>query len=203
MRIGPDQRVGVINAIRGQHALGEVLQIDLMDDADAGRNDLEGFECLLAPLEKFVAFAVAFEFHFEVQFHRLGGPKKVHLNGMIDHEIDRHERFDDFRVLFHPRDDRPHRGEVDQQWHAREILQDDAGDDERDFLLCGRFGVPVREGAHVALGHLLAVDIAQHGFEHDTNTDRQPRDLAEARRLQSGERIKPSLATAAKVERLQ
>ncbi len=35
VRIGPDQRVGVVDAVRGQHALGEVFQIDLVHDTDA------------------------------------------------------------------------------------------------------------------------------------------------------------------------
>ena len=203
VRIGPDQRVGVVDAIRGQHALGEIFQIHLVDDADAGRDDLEGLERLLAPFEKLVAFAVALELHFEVLPHGLGGAEKVYLHGMVDHEIDGHERLDDLRVPFQARDDRPHCGEIDKQRHAREILQDDAGDNERDFLLRGRFGVPVGQGAHVALGHLLAVDIAQHGFEHDANADRQSRNLADTSGLQGGKGIKPSLATAAKVERLQ
>jgi hypothetical protein len=37
-----------------------------VDDADAGRHDLEGLERLLAPLEEFVALAVAGELEFEV-----------------------------------------------------------------------------------------------------------------------------------------
>ncbi len=120
-----------------------------------GRHDFECFERLLAPLEKLVALAVALELHFEVQLHGLGVPEEIHLHGMIDHEIDGHEWLDNSRVLLQARDDRPHRGEIDQQRHAREILQDDASDDERDFLLGGRFRVPIGEGAHVALGHLL------------------------------------------------
>ena len=54
---------------------------------------------------------------------RLGGPKKIHLHRMVDHEIDGHERLDDLRVLLQARDGRPHRREIDQQRHAREILQ--------------------------------------------------------------------------------
>ena len=70
VRIGADERVGIINRLAvdlgGEDALGEVLEIDLVDDADAGRDDLEGLERLLAPLEEFVALAVAGEFEFEV-----------------------------------------------------------------------------------------------------------------------------------------
>ena len=201
VRIGADERVRVVDAVRGQHSLGEVFEIHLMDDADAGRDDLEGLERLLAPFEKLVAFAVTLELHFEVQLHRVGRAEEIHLNGMVDHEIDGHERLDDLGIPFQAGDDRPHRREIDQKRHTREILQDDAGNDERDFLLRGRFGVPVGQRPHVALGHLLAIDIAQHRFEHNPNADRQTRNLADTRGLQSRERIQPSLATAPKVER--
>ena len=74
--IGADERVGIINRLAvdlgGEDALGEVFEIDLVDDADAGRHDLEGLERLLAPLEKFVALAVAVELEFEIADHRVG-----------------------------------------------------------------------------------------------------------------------------------
>ena len=54
---------------------------------------------------------------------------------MVHHEIDGHERLDDFRVLLHSCDGGSHRREIHQQRDTREILQDDARDDERDFLL--------------------------------------------------------------------
>ena len=78
VRIGADERVGIINRLAvdrgGEDALGEVLEIDLVDDADAGRDDLEGLERLLAPLEEFVALAVAVELEFEIARHRVGAP---------------------------------------------------------------------------------------------------------------------------------
>ena len=38
MRIGPDQRVGEINVVTLKNALCQVLEINLVNDADAGRN---------------------------------------------------------------------------------------------------------------------------------------------------------------------
>ena len=81
-----------------EHAFREIFEIHLVHDADARRNELESFERLLAPFQKLVALAVAFEFHVEIQSQRLRGTKKVDLHGMIDDEIDRHERLNNFRI---------------------------------------------------------------------------------------------------------
>jgi hypothetical protein len=59
VRIGADERVGIVDAVCSQHALREVLEVHLVHDADAGRHDLEGVERLHAPLEELVARAVA------------------------------------------------------------------------------------------------------------------------------------------------
>ena len=49
-----------------KHAFGQVFQIDLMDDADAGRHDLEGVEGLHAPFEKLITLAIALKLDLEV-----------------------------------------------------------------------------------------------------------------------------------------
>ena len=101
VRIGADERVGIINRLAvdrgGEHALGEIFEIDLMDDADARRHDLEGLERLHAPLEKLVALAVALEFQFQIALQRVGRAGEIHLHGVIHDQIHRHERLDDFR----------------------------------------------------------------------------------------------------------
>ena len=76
MRIGAHERVrieyfaivdlGVLNPFR------EIFEVHLMNDSDAGRDELERFERLLAPLQKLVAFAVALELHFQVELQRFG-----------------------------------------------------------------------------------------------------------------------------------
>ena len=55
-----------------QDAFGEIFQIDLMHDADAGWNDLERIERLHAPFQKLIALAVALEFHLQILFQRVG-----------------------------------------------------------------------------------------------------------------------------------
>ena len=91
--------VSGIKEIAGmEHALGEILEIDLVHDADARWHEAESLEGLLPPFQKFIAFAVAFEFHVHVQAQGRGGSGEIHLHRVIDDEIDRHERLDDFRI---------------------------------------------------------------------------------------------------------
>ena len=66
VRVGAHEGVRVEHAVFFEDEFGEVLEIDLVDDADGGRDDAKGLEGLHAPLEEFVAFAVAFEFETEV-----------------------------------------------------------------------------------------------------------------------------------------
>ena len=54
---------------------------------------------------------------------------------------------------------RAHGREVDEQRHASEVLQDDAGDDKRDFIIArGRGGV-ASEVFDILLGHFFAIAI--------------------------------------------
>ena len=71
-----------------------------MHDADAGRNELECLERLLTPFQKLVALAVALELHVEIEAQRLRRTEEIDLDRMIDHEINRNERLDNFRIPF-------------------------------------------------------------------------------------------------------
>ena len=119
---------------------------------------------------------------------------------MIDHQIDRHERLDDFRIaaeLFHRA---AHRRQIDHQRNAGEILEDNARDDERDFLVRRRFRVPVRQRLNIFPPHFLAIAISQDRFENDADADRQPRNFADALFFQRGKRMERSFAALAGVE---
>ena len=47
--VGSDQRVRIEHAVLVPDDLGEILQVDLVDDADGGRHDPEVVECLTDP----------------------------------------------------------------------------------------------------------------------------------------------------------
>ena len=66
----PTRRVGqghaALGVVRRKDALGQILQIHLVDDSDGGRHDAEIGERLLAPAEELVALAIALEFQADV-----------------------------------------------------------------------------------------------------------------------------------------
>src|SRR6202030_895255 len=132
MRIVADQRVGEESAVALKNPLREILEVYLMHDTDAGRDEPESFERLLAPFQELVTLAVAFELHLHVQAERFGGPCEIHLHGMIDHEIDRDERLDDFWIAAEFLHRASHRREIDHQRHAGEILENNPRDHEGD-----------------------------------------------------------------------
>ena len=79
MAVGADESVGIGKgfAIRvrvGPDALSDMLEVDLVADARSGRDDLEIIESLAAPLEEFVALAVALIFELDVLLERVGFP---------------------------------------------------------------------------------------------------------------------------------
>src|SRR6185436_17855235 len=59
--VGADERVGIVDAVLRMYATREIFQIDLMDDADARRHDLERVERLHSPFHELVALRVAAE----------------------------------------------------------------------------------------------------------------------------------------------
>jgi len=80
-------------------------------------------------------------------------------------------------------------GQVHQKGDAGEILEDDAGDDERNFLGAGGVGLPLGEFADVGFGHFLAVAIAQDGFQHQADGDGQFGNRADAGFFKGGKGV--------------
>ena len=75
VRVGADAGVGVGRQLAvdlaGEHHAGEVLDVDLVHDAGAGRDDLEVVEGALAPAQELVALAVALVLDLDVALERL------------------------------------------------------------------------------------------------------------------------------------
>ena len=189
--------------IREEHAFREIFEIYLVHDADARRHEPESFERLLTPFQKLVTLAIALELHVHVQLQRFRGAEEIDLHGMIDHQIDRHERLDDFRIAAEPLHRAAHRREIDHQRHAGEILENDPRDDERNLFIRRRLRVPFRQRFDIFAPDFFAVAISQHRFEHDANADRQPRNLADPLLFQSRQRMEKSFAAFAGIEFLQ
>ena len=156
-----------------------------MDDADAGRHDREGLEGLLAPLEELVALAVA----DELDLPCCGRARPASRRNRPAPSGRRRGRPGTSGSIFSAAAPAghggvAHRGDIDEQRHAGEVLQDDAGDGERDLVFAGVLGVLVGEVPDVGLGDLAAVDVAQDGLEDDPDGDRE---LGEVREPLLGE----------------
>ncbi len=133
-----------------KHTLGEIFEIDLMDDADARRHDFERVERLHAPFQKLVALAIALEFDFEIVCIASAVPAK---STCTEWSTTRSTGTSGSMIFgFLP--SRCHRGahgrQIHQQRHAGEILQHNARDDERNFLRARFVRLPIRQGADVA-----------------------------------------------------
>ena len=98
-----------------------------MADSGAGRHDAHVREGLLAPAQKAVPLDVALELEGRVQFQGVRAPVDVGDHGMVDHEIDGHDRVDRARVAPQMLDGVPHGGEVDDAGNPGEVLEKDSG----------------------------------------------------------------------------
>ena len=84
------------------HALGEVLEVHLVDDPGGGGHDAEVLEGLRAPLQELVALPVALELDLRVAGERVPRAEDVHLDRVVHHEVHGHERVDAARVAAQP-----------------------------------------------------------------------------------------------------
>ena len=77
--VGADAGVRVGDAVADHDRAGEVLDVDLVDDAGAGRDDLEVVEGGLAPAEELVALAVALVLDLDVALEGVGAAEDVDM----------------------------------------------------------------------------------------------------------------------------
>ncbi len=146
---------------------GQVFEVDLVDDAGVGRHHLEVAERRLPPAQEGVALAVALEFLFGVDQEGGGGAVFVHLDGVVDHQLDGLERVDLAGVAAHGDHGVAHGGEIDHGGDAGEVLEQDAGRHEGDLPRREGLGVPAGQGLDVVRGDHGAVLPAQQVFEQD------------------------------------
>ncbi len=177
VRVGADERVRVGLAILVEHDPGEVLEVDLVDDARVRGDDGEVVERPLAPAQERVALAVAFELALGVDGEGLVGAERVDLDGVVDHELGRHERVDPGGVAAHRGDRVAHRGEVDDGGHAGEVLHQHARRRERDLAAGLGVRVPARERLHVRGPDGPVTLRAEEVLEQHLQRERQPRDV--------------------------
>jgi hypothetical protein len=107
---------------------------------------------------------------------RVGAAGEIDLHRVVDHQVHGHERLDDLRILAHAwRRAERMAARSTSSGTPGEVLQHDAGDDEGNLRRARRLGPPVRQVADRALGHALAVAVAQHRLEHQPDRHGQAR----------------------------
>ena len=167
MGVGAEAAVGIEQAVVVEHHAGEVLDVDLMDDACIGRHGLEVLQRFLTPAEEGVALGVAFKFHRGVQVEGFLAAVVVDHHRVVDHEFHRAQRVHLGRVAAQLLDGVAHGREVHHAGHAGEVLQDHAGGGEVDVLGRQGFEIGASEGFDVGLGGVGAVFVPEEVFQQD------------------------------------
>ena len=193
--VGTDEGIGIgdgcaVGHLVGPHGLRQIFEIDLMADAGAGRHDAEILEGALAPFQEVIALAVAGVFERDVVGKRFRRAELVDDDGMVDDEIDGHERIDLGRIAAELRHAVAHGGKIDDGRNAGEVLHQDAGRPKADFL----FGLalvvePFGHGDDVGFCDRTAVLVAQQVLEKNLHRIGKVRDAFEAVGLGIGQRI--------------
>ena len=162
VRIGPDESVRIKDSVFGKDPFGEVLEVHLVHDPDARRYHGESLEGLLTPFEEFITLAVANELDRHVAVE--GGLRtgEIDLDRVVHDEVDRHEWLDPGGGGSTGDSGVTHRGDVDEERHACEVLQNDTRNGKRDLVFTRRLGIPVCEIFDIDLADLASVDVTQH-----------------------------------------
>ena len=170
VRVGADEGVGEGLPVARLDDAREVLEVDLVDDPGAGRDDLQAVEGALSPAQEGVPLAVALELELDVPREGELRRELVHLDGVVDDELGRDHRVDPGGVAAEVAHRVPHRGEVDDRGDAGEVLVDDAAGPEGDLArrLVGR---------DPAGDRLEVLARPKEVLEQDAQRVRQPRDV--------------------------
>src|SRR5690606_13806412 len=139
--VGADAGIGIGNGravfFLGPDGLRQIFKVHLMADAGAGRNDAEVLECLLAPLEEAVAFAVALIFEVHIGLECAWIAEFVDDDRVVDDQINGHQRIDLFRIAAERLDAVAHGCKVNDGGNAGEVLHQHARRAIGDFRARG------------------------------------------------------------------
>ena len=169
--VGAEQRIrarqGHPARLFQKHHRRKPLEIELMHDAAAGRDQTDVREGSGTPFEEFEPFSIARDLDLFVEGSRVR-PAAVHRNqGVIAHEIDRNLRIGFGRIAAAPCDLVAQRGHVGHQRDAGEILQQQARRLKFQAAAPGTFG----ETGEIECSGILRV--AQRAFDEDLQGQRK------------------------------
>ena len=199
MGVRADEGVREVPAVPVLDDAGEVLEVDLVDDAGVRWDDTEVVEGLLAPAQEGVALSVALELELGVLEDRELRAERVHLDGVVDDEIGREQRVDLPRLAAEVSDRVAHRGEIDDGRNAGEVLEEDTRGAEGDLPVRLLAGLPFENGPDLFLLARRA-ERSRAGREANTAGARSP----QRRRLRRDARFEalPSSPMLSPVARL-
>ena len=152
-----DAGVGVGHAVTHHRHVSEPLDVDLVDDAGAGRHDLEVVEGGLAPPQELVALTVALVLDLDIAPEGICATEDVDLDGVVDDQLSRGKRVDLGGIPTEVGHGLAHGGQVDDAGHAGEVLHDHAGRGELDLGVRLGVLVPLTDGVDVVSGDVRAV----------------------------------------------
>ena len=158
-RIRISQRRPVL--LRAENHLAQVFQIHLVADAGVRRDHFKVTEGLLPPAQEGIALGATLIFDLGVEVKCLGRAEVVHLDRVVDDEIDRRERVDLFRIPSHALHRLAHHGEIHYRRHAGQILREHPRRHKGDLSILLRLGIPTGKGLNVFLGHQPAILVPQ------------------------------------------
>ena len=163
VRIG--QRPAVLRA--GPNGLGQVLQIDLVANAGAGRHDAKVVKCRLPPAQKTVTLLVAGHLHFDVVAERPGIAEAINHHRVVDDQIDGRKGIDEIGIKARIDHGAAHGGQIGHRRYAGEVLHEHPSRTIGDFL--GTRGVvpPIGQRFNVAARHGGAVLVAEQVLQQD------------------------------------
>ena len=133
VRVGADAAVRVGDPVTLHHHARQVLDVDLVHDAGARRDDLELVERGLTPAQELVPLEVALVFQFYVALERISPAEDVGDDGVVDDHLRGCQRVDLVGVAAEVRHRLAHRRQVDHARHTGEVLHDHPGRGELDL----------------------------------------------------------------------
>ena len=179
VRVGADHRVGIGDAVILEHDSRQVLDVDLVADAHAGRDHSEAVEGSLRPPKQLVALEVALVLDCHVLVHRGEVARVLDDDRVVDDQLDRDERVDPAGVATELDDGVAHRCQVDDCGHPCQVLHEHPFWAEGDLAslvarclaVPARVRAPCRQRPDVVCGDLAAVLMAQEVLQEDLDRE--------------------------------
>ena len=154
--------------------LGQVFDVDLVNDAGSRRYHPEIPEGLLPPAQELITLPVAQVLHVHIVLDGTGHPGQVNLDRMIDDHLGRHLGVDDLRVTTQVPDGITHGGQVDDTGYSSEVLHDHPARSELDFMAWFCIRIPAQKGVHLLVGDVDPVTVPDQVLHKDTQAVWQP-----------------------------